>query len=359
MIPSKKDALSIKDIARSANVSHSTVSRALRHSPLVNADTAERIRRIAAQSNFRVSAVGRSLATGRTYSIGVVVSSIADPFIAEVVSGLEEVANARGYSVILSTSKGDPDREIKLVQAFEERRVDGLVLSGSRLGPIYTPLLADMQIPMVSINNEQAGDFAYSIVVDNAAASQTAIQFLGQLGHRRIAYIGNRLGFQLDAARERGYRRSLEIQGLPCVPELVVSGDALPESGMQAMEQLLALPVPPTAVFCYNDMTALGALSAIRRRSLNVPGDISVVGFDDLVMASHTQPPLTTLRQPKQLMGRLAGETVLNLLAGSKPPSIRRLQAELIVRESTAPPPASRAWSDTKLVSSDRRRDAS
>src|SRR3954464_3824337 len=112
MVPmSKKEALSIKDIARSANVSHSTVSRALRNSPLVNAETAERIRRIAAESNFRVSAVGRSLATGRTYSIGVVVSSIADPFIAEVVSGLEEIANARGYSVILSTSKGDPDHE--------------------------------------------------------------------------------------------------------------------------------------------------------------------------------------------------------------------------------------------------------
>src|SRR5262245_64360460 len=126
----KKEALSIKDIARSANVSHSTVSRALRNSPLVNADTAERIRRIAAESNFRVSAVGRSLATGRTYSIGVVVSSISDPFIAEVVSGVEEVANDRGYSVIVATSKGDPDREVRMGQALEERRRGGLVWSG-------------------------------------------------------------------------------------------------------------------------------------------------------------------------------------------------------------------------------------
>src|SRR5262249_25304960 len=153
---------------------------------------AERIRRIAAESNFRVSAVGRSLATGRTYSIGVVVSSISDPFIAEVVGGLEEITNARGYSVILATSKGDPDQEIKIVQAFGEHRVDGLVLIGSRLGPVYTPLLAETNIPMVVINNQHAGDFAYSIVVDNAAASQAAMRLLIQLGHRRIAYIGDR-----------------------------------------------------------------------------------------------------------------------------------------------------------------------
>jgi DNA-binding LacI/PurR family transcriptional regulator len=335
---SKRDALSIKDIARSANVSHSTVSRALRNSPLVNADTAGRIRRIAAESNFRVSAVGRSLATGRTYSIGVVVSSISDPFIADVVSGLEEITNARGYSVILATSQGDPDREIKMVQAFEERRVDGLVLSGSRLGPVYTPLLAEMDIPMVVINNQHPADFAYSVVVDNAAASHAAIRFLVQLGHRRIAYIGDRFGFQSNSARETGYRQCLEAHDLPYLPELVPAGDALPEGGMLAMEQLLSLPEPPTAVFCYNDMTALGAISAIMRRNLRVPEDVSVVGFDDLLIASYMQPPLTTIRQPKQLMGRLAGETLLNLLAGTPPPTTRRLQAELIVRDSTAPP---------------------
>jgi DNA-binding LacI/PurR family transcriptional regulator len=337
---SKKDALSIKDIARSAQVSHSTVSRALRNSPLVNADTGERIRRIAAESNFRVSAVGRSLATGRTHSIGVVVSSISDPFMAEVVGGLEEVTNARGYSLMLATSAGDPDREIKIVRVFEERRVDGVVLTGgSHLGAEHAPLLAAMKIPVVVMNGQRTADFAYSVVVDNVAAGHAAVRFLAQLGHKRIAYIGDRFGCESNDARQTGYRQGLAAHDLPYLPDLVLVGDAQPESGMLAMEHLLSVPEPPTAVFCYDDMTALGALSAISRHNLRVPEDISVVGFDDLLMASYTQPPLTTIRQPKRLMGRLAGETLFNLFAGTRPPDTRTLPTELIVRASTAPPP--------------------
>jgi DNA-binding LacI/PurR family transcriptional regulator len=336
----KRDALSIKDIARSARVSHSTVSRALRNSPLVNADTGARIRQIAAESNFRVSAVGRSLATGRTHSIGVVVSSISDPFMAEVVSGLEEMTSARGYSLILATSQGDPDLEIKMVRVFEERRVDGVVLTGgSRLGPGHAPLLAGMKIPVVVMNGQGTAEFAYSVVVDNVAAGHAAVRFLAQLGHRRIAYIGDRSGCESNSARQMGYRMGLAAHDLPYLPDLVLVGDAQAENGMLAMEQLLSLPEPPTAVFCYDDMTALGALSTITRRHLRVPEDISVVGFDDLLIASYTQPPLTTIRQPKRLMGRLAGETLLNLLAGTRPPDTRTLPTELIVRESTAPPP--------------------
>jgi DNA-binding LacI/PurR family transcriptional regulator len=335
----KRDPLSIKDIARAANVSHSTVSRALRNSPLVNAETADRIRRIAAESNFRVSAVGRSLATGRTYSIGVVVSSIADPFVAEVVSGIEETANARGYSVILATSRADPDQEMKVVQTFEERRVDGLLLTASRVGAPYPALLAEMKIPIVVINNQQTGNSAYSVVVDNVAASHAAVRFLIQLGHRRIGFVGDRFGFQSNVARHDGYRQCLASHGIPYRPDLVVMGESNPEGGMHAMDQLLALPGPPTAVFCYNDMTALGVLTSIRQHGLRVPDDISVVGFDDIVVASYTQPPLTTVRQPKQLIGRIATETLLNLLAGSQTETSRKFQGELIVRESTAPPP--------------------
>jgi DNA-binding LacI/PurR family transcriptional regulator len=335
----KKEPLSIKDIARAADVSHSTVSRALRNSPLVSAETADRIRRIAVESNFRLSAVGRSLATGRTYSIGVVVSSIADPFVAEVVSGIEETANARGYSVMLATSRADPDLEMKVVQTFEERRVDGLLLTASRVGAAYTGLLAELKIPIVVINNQQAGDAAYSVVVDNVGASRAAVRFLVQLGHRKIGYVGDRFGFQSDAARLDGYRQALAGLDLPARPDHVVAGDSNPEGGMHAMDQLLARSDPPTAVFCYNDMTAIGALTSIARHNLRVPEDISVVGFDDILVASYTQPPLTTVRQPKRLMGQVATEILLNLLSGSTTETSRRLQGELIVRESTAPPP--------------------
>lgn len=335
----KKEALSIKDIARVAKVSHSTVSRALRNSHLVNSATADRIRRIAAESNFRLSAVGRSLATGRTYSIGVIAASIADPFTGEVVSAIDEAVEARGYSVILSTSRSDPERELRVVQTFEERRVDGLLVIGSRVEASYSALLEEMKVPVVMINSQHA---AYSVTMDMVAASRAAVRFLGQLGHRRIAYVGDRLGFQSNIARHEGYALGLQAVNLPYSPEMVVNDRTDPQGWTEAMDYLLSLPAPPTAVFCYNDMTALAVLASAWRHNVSVPERVSVVGFDDLLVASYTHPALTTVRQPKHLMGQLAAEILLNLIAGSTTELSRRLQGELIVRESTAPPPFTR-----------------
>jgi DNA-binding LacI/PurR family transcriptional regulator len=330
--------VSIKDIARAAKVSHATVSRALRDSPLVNQETADRIRQIARGMGYRPSAVARSLVTKKTNTLGVVVTSIADPFIAEIVSGIEEMANDHGYSVFLANSNADPDREVKVVQSFHERRVDGIVVTASRVGALYLPRLAELQAPIVLINNQHPGQFAHSVRIDNIIASREATQHLIQLGHRRIAYLGDQSGFQSDTERFTGYRQALELADLPFRPELVAHGDGKAEGGLPAMEKLLALPQPPTAVFCYNDMSALGALRAIRARGLSVPGDVSLVGFDDLFIASYTQPMLTTIRQPKRQMGRMAMEILLKLFAGSTAQTNLKVQGELIVRESTAPP---------------------
>lgn len=329
--------VSIKDIARAARVSHPTVSRALRHSPLVNRETAERIRLIASRMGYWPNAVARGLVTKRTGTIGVVVTTIADPFIGEVVSGIEELANHEGYSVFLANSNADPTREIKVVQSFQEHRVDGILVAASRVGALYVPLLSQLKVPIVLINNQHPGEFVHSVLIDNVAASTIAVQHLTQLGHRRIAYVGDRLGLQSDTERFDGYRRALALSDCPLVPELVVHGDGKPEGGRLAMENLLMLPERPTAVFCYNDMSAIGALSRIRAHGLRVPDDISVVGFDDLFVASYTDPPLTTIRQPKQPMGRMAMEILLKLLSGASHQTSIRMSGELIVRESTAP----------------------
>jgi DNA-binding LacI/PurR family transcriptional regulator len=334
----RKEQISIKDIARTAHVSHSTVSRALRNSPLVNPATAERIRKIAAESNFRPSAVGRSLATGRTYTIGVVVASLTQPFVAEVLAEIEEVASQRGYSVILASSRGNPEREMAMVQQLEERRVDGVLLIASRVRSISSSLLAEMHIPMVSVDNQQAPDEACSVFVDNTTATHAAIRFLAHLGHRRIAYLGDRLGYDMNTLRHDGYRAALELLGIAYDPRLVVEGDSDAEGGMRAMERLLSVSERPTAVFCFNDMTALGALAAIYQRQLCVPRDLSVVGFDDLPIAAFTQPPLTTVRQPRAQIGRIAADTLFAMLTGGKIDRVRALRGELIVRESTAPP---------------------
>jgi DNA-binding LacI/PurR family transcriptional regulator len=175
-------------------------------------------------------------------------------------------------------------------------------------------------------------------MIDNPAASRQATEHLISLGHRRIAYIGDQFGFQSDTERFAGYRRALEVADIPFLPELITHGDGKAEGGMLAMQKLLALPEPPTAVFCYNDMSALGGLRAIHAHGWRVPQDISVVGFDDLFIASYTSPTLTTISQPMRQMGRMAMETLIRLFSGMNSETNIKVQGQLITRESTAPP---------------------
>lgn len=330
--------VSIKDIARVAGVSHPTVSRALRNSQLVNPETAGRIKRIAREMGYLPSAVARSLVTRRTETIGVVVTNIADPFVAGVVAGIEDVANQRGYSVFLANSNADPEREVKVVQSFHERRVDGIVVTASRVGALYVPMLARLKVPIVLIDNQHPGEFVHSVMIDNIPASRQATQHLIHLGHRRIAYLGDQFGFQSDTDRFNGYRQALQRADLPFLPELVVHGNGSADGAIRAMNTLLALTERPTAVFCYNDMSALGALRAIYDYGLRVPEDVSLVGFDDLPIASYTFPRLTTVRQPKEQMGRMAMQSLLKILDGTPTKTDIDVAGELIVRNSSAPP---------------------
>jgi DNA-binding LacI/PurR family transcriptional regulator len=334
--------ITIKDIARIAEVSHSTVSRALRNSPLANAETAATIRRIAQEQGYAVSAAARSLVTKRTHSIGVVVTSIADPFVGEVFIGIEDVTQARGYSLLLANCHADPTRELRAVRLLREHRVDGILVSASRVGALYMRLLAKINVPVVLINNEHPGEFIFSVTIDNVNAARDATRHLVDLGHRRIGYIGNQFGLQADTDRFAGYRQVLEEADIGFQPELVTHGNGKPEGGMHGMERLLALPERPTAVFCYDDMGAIGAMRAAREHGMRVPDDLSIVGLDDLFLASYTDPPLTTIQQPKEYMGRLAAEILLDLLSGGKPQSHVTLPGKLIVRQSTAPAPGAR-----------------
>jgi DNA-binding LacI/PurR family transcriptional regulator len=327
---------SIKDIARLARVSHPTVSRALQNSPLVNAQTAAKIRKIADEAGYRASAVARGLVTRRTRTIGLVVTTVADPFASEVVCGIEQTANDHGYSVFLADSNADPVREKKVVQAFAERRVDGIIVTSSRVGALYLPLLAEMMVPIVLVNDQYPGAFVHSVMIANLEGMRAATAHLAQLGHRRIAYLGDQFGYQSDVERLAGYREALDDARIPAMPELVAHGDGKAEAAMEAMGRLLALDHPPTAVCCYNDMSALGAMRQIRADGLRVPEDVSVVGFDDLFFAPYTQPPLTTVRQPMRRMGQLAMENLFKLMSGEDSVAQITVEAELIVRESTA-----------------------
>jgi len=334
----KKRPVSIKDVARAVGVSHPTVSRALRGSPLVPVQTAQQIQRTAEAMGYKPSAVARSLVTRKSSTIGVVVASIADPFYGEIASGIEEIASANGYSVILTNSPIDPAREIAVVRSLEEHRVDGILVTASRVGESYLSVSSEMQIPIVLINNQHDGEFVYSVCIDNVAGALEATKHLIELGHVNIAYLGDRLGFQTDKERCAGYRKALEDAGVKFRKEWVVNGDGLPEGSADAVAALLSSKKTPTALFCYNDMSALGAIEAARAKGLRVPEDLSLVGFDDLFFSRYMQPALTTVRQPRREMGRKAMSILLSLLTGADPEKQVSIRGELVVRSSTKPP---------------------
>jgi DNA-binding LacI/PurR family transcriptional regulator len=335
------EKVSIKDIAKTAGVSHSTVSRALADNPLVNAETKERIQHLAREMGYSPNAQARGLVTGRTYTVGVVVTTIADPFVAEVVQGIESTAHDNAYTVILASSNGESEREMAVVEMLRSKRVDGVIVTASRIGALYLGHVERIGVPVVLINNhnEQSGHYTYTVTVDNRHGSHLATEHLIRLGHRRIAYVSGPADHSSDTDRMAGYQQALKEHGIAFDRALIVPGDGKSALGMRALESIISMPHPPSAVFCYNDMTAIGILRAARQADVQVPGDLAVVGFDDIPFASYVYPPLTTIVQPKVEMGRLAMDMLLRLMAIDDPRNAQLtdivVKGRLVVREST------------------------
>ncbi len=331
--------VSIKDIARAAGVSHSTVSRALSDSPLITAETKAQIKRIAREMGYTPDARARSLVMGETRTVGVVVTTIADPFMAPVVQGIESTAYENGYSVILASANSDPARELAAVEMLQSKRVDGVIVTASRVGALYQDHLGRIGVPVVLLNNhsEQSGRYLYTVTVDNQHGARLATQHLIELGHRRIAYIAGPADHSSNAGRMEGYRQALTEAGIPFISDLVAQGDGKMDAGMRALPALMDLAERPTGLFCYNDMTAIGVLRAARQLGIDVPRDLSIVGFDDIAFASFITPPLTTIAQPQFEMGQQAMQMLLTRIRQSPdaPISDILIEGKLIVREST------------------------
>jgi len=334
-------SVTIKDIAKAAGVAHSTVSRALSDSSLISAETRARIQQLAQEMGYSPHDQARSLVTGYSKTVGVVVTTIADPFVAEVLQGIESTAHDHGYTVILNSSNAEPEREIAAVEMLRSKRVAGVIVTSSRVGALYLEHLERIGAPVVLINNhnEQSGRYTFSVGVDNQHGGRIATEHLLQLGHRRIAYVTGRADHSDDLDRLDGYRGALAAAGVPFDPALIVPGDGRADGGAQALTPLMALDEPPTAVFCYNDMTAVGLMQASRQSGLSVPGDLAVVGFDDIPFALYVHPPLTTIAQPKIEMGQQAMEMALALMTAQDPAdrafSNVVVKGKLVVREST------------------------
>jgi len=339
----RRQEKSIEDIAQAAGVSHSTVSRALRNSPLISVDVRERIQRLAHEMGYTPNAIAQSLQTRQTSTIGLVVTSIADPFWGDVMKGIEEVARVAGFSVFLSASHNDPDQEMAIIETFHRRRVDGILIAASRITSNNKKRQDSFRVPTVLINSQAESEAMLLnwVSVDDHKGAQLAVEHLLQLGHRSIGYLGTNNRPRSNRQRFLGYQSTLAAADVPFRDEWVVispGNEASYEEDVTAgqISLPLLLETGVTAIFCYNDLMATGVLIACRERGIVVPEELSVIGFDNIKMISYVTPPLTTIHQPKIEMGRLATQVVLDLLH-NRPGQNYMLPPTLISRASTAP----------------------
>ncbi len=338
-------AVTIKDIARRAGVSHTTVSRALLGNPLISLQTTERIRKIAREMGYRPSAAARSLKTNRSQVLGVIVSNIDDPYFSEVLQGIESVAQENGYSLFIAASQRDPERERLIVQTMVEHRVEGVIICSSSFGAIQGRSFVECGVPIVSVNNQSAEDYRYSIYHDDVAGSRQLAAHLIGLGHRRIAYLGNALSGRTNLDRLTGFQQEMRSAALeiPTGYECEISY-GVPRELEAGVQHLLHWSPRPTALVCYSDMMAIEAMQAFQHAGLRVPHDISITGFDNIVFSAYTSPPLTTFDQPKRFIGQEAGRLLLSLLTASPADealpaeNVRILRGKLLIRASTASP---------------------
>jgi LacI family transcriptional regulator len=344
-----EERVTIRELARVSGVSVGTVSRALNGYADVRPETRERIMRLARELDYTPAAAARSLVTQRSHVIGVFLETgeghpdIQHPFFHEVVGGLKQRVGAAGFDLLLFASErpGNGYGPHSYLKRARHHAVDAVALMGLQADDPEVRRLVRAGLPCVGIDMEVDGPQAEIVMSDNVDGARKAVAHLQQLGHRRIATITGMLESRPGSDRLRGYRAAVQAAGLAYRDEYVAYGDFYAESGRECAARLLALPEPPTAIFAAADMMAIGAVRAAAELGLRVPEDVSVVGFDDIQLAPHLNPPLTTLRQDKAGLGVAAGEALIARINGDGArPSRRTLPVELVVRGSTAPPAA-------------------
>ncbi|MFK3964468.1 LacI family DNA-binding transcriptional regulator [Ensifer adhaerens] len=335
------DRPKIKDIAERAGVSVATVSRALSGSSLVTDETRQRINALARELSYRPNVSARNLRTRRSMSVLLVVRDVGNPFYLEILKGVEATAREAGYAVLMGNTENDPDREVEYFNMLRDGHADGMILMTGKLPPPEPGESADLShLPVVIALEMIEGSGFPHVQIDNVAAAEAAVDHLIALGHRRIAHIAGPLPEVMALRRRDGYRAAMKAAGLAVPEGYEVRGDYLLESGEACASDLFALPEPPTAIFAANDEMAYGAIHALRRLGRDVPGDVSVVGFDDLYLSKAFYPPLTTVSQPRADIGRTAMSQLLNVLSDgdvAAEPAIV-LPTTLNIRGSTAPP---------------------
>jgi LacI family transcriptional regulator len=328
-------------VAELAQVSIATVSRVINSPDKVSPETRQRVLGVMQQLNYTYNVLAGSLTRQRSMTLGLIVPTITNPIFAESTRGVQERAARQGYTLLIGNSDYQADEEARLVRTFRQHRVDGMIVTSSHPD---SPALLEAQragVPVVLTYSSRLRSPLPSVGVDNQAAAAEAVGYLIRLGHTRIAMLaGTFQSSDRSYARYLGYNAALAAHGLPRDPALLLEVPYAPEAGANGLLRLLDQPGPPTALFCSNDILAFGALRAALDRGLSIPGDLSIIGFDDSPMAALTNPRLTTVAQPAYAMGERACDMVLALVAGTPPETTALvLPTSLQMRETTGAPP--------------------
>ena len=325
----------IKDIAELARVSTATVSRVMNHHPQIADETRSRVLQAMEQVGYEPSRVARRMRMKTTNIVGLILSDIANPFFASVVRGIEDLAYANGYSLLLCNSNEELAREELYVRVLLAEKVAGVIVSPTHESSPACKTLVDSGIPVVAMDRYLCHLDVDTVVVDNVHGSYEAVSHLIALGHQRIALIGGPTAVTTGRERQEGYEKALKDHGITVDESLIKVGTFRQDSGYQKACELLEMDTPPTAIFAANNLMTLGALNAIHEKGLSIPGNISIVGFDDMPWASSLNPPLTAVAQPAYELGQAAGELLLARIAEPERPARQiRLETHLVIRES-------------------------
>jgi LacI family transcriptional regulator len=337
----------IRTVAALAKVSIATVSRTINGSPAVSDRLTKRVWQAIKQLNYFPNTHARTLVSGRSRLLGIIVENIVNPFFPELIQSFEEIAVAHGYEILVSSSNGNPAVLATCVRRMLERKVEGVaVLSFGAEEPVLDQLVIN-DIPMVLAEFHLDNPKASTILLDYSTGIHAAVNHLVKLGHRRLAFLAGPHKLHSAITRENDYRTAMAKAGLPIQKKWIVECDHTLKGGVVGYGKLQALPIRPTAILCSNDMTAIGVLRAAYIEGLRVPQDLSVIGLDDIDFAEFTLPPLTTIRLSRADLARAAFEALRQQAEHGIGTKIQReflVSTSLVVRGSTAPPAAEQEW---------------
>jgi len=325
----------IKDVAELAGVHPSTVSRVINNDSRISEKTKEKVILIINKLGYTPNAIARGLKTKRTYTLGILIPDITNPFFAEIARGVEDAANKKNFNVILCNTDGKLKKENTYLQILRGKRVDGLILGTAHIKDKSILELERKKFPYILVCRGIKELGKNCVIVDDVEGGIMATEYLIKLGHRRIAHITGPLKTRSALNRLKGYKLALKKYEIEYREELVGEGDFRIKGGYQVMKRFLKLAEPPTAIFAANDLLALGAMQAIQKKKYHVPKDFSIIGFDDIKLASFVHPALTTIRQPMLEMGALAVKMLLKIIEeGEFNQRKIVLKPKLIIRES-------------------------